>query len=114
VHGGKARVKAGRLPGMALNGSGNFRKTSAVSTAVRRLLNHLPHVPGTVGGPRLMGVRDAQRASFMQSSRYRTYGAGRHDRARRWRRTLRASGWWLTAFAAAWVALESARAVGMF
>lgn len=85
-----------------------------MSIAVRRLLNHLPRLPGRDGRTRIGNVRDAQRASFMESSGYRTFSADRYDRNLRLRRMARAALYWLTAVGVAWVLLESARAMSVF
>lgn len=85
-----------------------------MSIAVRRLLNHLPHLPGRDSRSRFGNVRDAQRASFMESTGYRTFSADRYERSLRLRRTVRAALYWLTAVGAAWVLLESARAMSVF
>jgi hypothetical protein len=85
-----------------------------MSIAVRRLLNHLPHLPGRDGRIRMRNVRDAQRASFMESSGYRTFSADRYERSLRRRRAVRGMLYWLGAVGAAWVVLESARAVQIF
>ena len=85
-----------------------------MSTAVRRLLNHLPHLPGRDSRTRMRNVRDAQRASFMESSGYRTFSADRYERSLRRRRAARGLLYWLGAVGVAWVLLESARAVQVF
>ncbi len=85
-----------------------------MSTVVRRLLNHLPHLPVRDSRTRIGNVRDAQRASFMESSGYRTFSADRYERSLRRRRTARAALYWLTAVGMAWVLLESARAMSVF
>jgi hypothetical protein len=62
----------------------------------------------------MRNVRDAQRASFMESSRFRSYSADRHARQLHRRRTAKTALVWLSAFAAAWIVLESAKAVTLF
>jgi len=50
----------------------------------------------------------------MESSGYRTFSADRYERSLRRRRAVRGMLYWLGAVGAAWVVLESARAVQIF
>ena len=52
--------------------------------------------------------------SFLESSGYRTHDVDAYERSLRRRRAAKAVLVWATAFAVAWVVLESARAVSMF
>jgi uroporphyrinogen-III synthase len=60
------------------------------------------------------GRRRAQFVSFLESSGYRTHDVDTYERSLKRRRTLKVALVWLSAFAAAWIVLESARAVTLF
>ncbi len=89
---------------------------------MRSLLQFLLNLPALLTGRRLdrrlraTGVRRAQLASFLQASGHR--GAllpGRdYEAAERRQRRMKNLVRWATAFGAAWVVIESARAVTMF
>ena len=84
--------------------------------AVRRLLNQLPLALGMRSDRRLRATRlkHAQFASFLEDTGFRAVTLDSYERGLRRRRVAKALLWWSTAFAAAWVALESARAVALF
>lgn len=59
-------------------------------------------------------TRRAQFVSFLESSGYRTHDVDAYERSLRRRRAAKAVLVWATAFAVAWVVIESARAVSIF
>lgn len=63
---------------------------------------------------RTASTRRAQFVSFLESSGYRTHDVDAYERSLRRRRAAKAMLMWATAFAVAWVVIESARAVSMF
>lgn len=87
---------------------------------MRRVLSQLLHSLPSPTGRRLdrrlkpAGTRRAQFVSFLESSGYRTHDVDAYERSLRRRRAAKALLMWATAFAIAWVVLESARAVSMF
>lgn len=83
---------------------------------MRRFLNHLPIQIGIRTDRRLRPthLKHAQFASFLEESGFRTPSVDHHERGLRRRRLAKGLLVWLTAFAGAWVALESARAVSLF
>jgi hypothetical protein len=87
-----------------------------MSYAMRRLLNHLPIALGVRSDRRLRTTRlkHAQFASYLEETGFRTHQVDHHERSLRRRRLARALFLWATAFAAAWIALESARAITLF
>ncbi len=87
-----------------------------MSYAIRRLLNHLPISLGMRSDRRLRTaqVKHAQFASFLGESGFRTLNVDRYERSLRRRRVAKVLLLWASAFGAAWVVLESARAVMLF
>lgn len=81
-----------------------------------KLLGHLPttspfRLDRTL---RVSGVKQAQFVSYLESSGYRSYQVDRYEQSLRRRRYAKAAFFWLTAFAAAWVVLESAKALVIY
>jgi hypothetical protein len=87
-----------------------------MSYAVRRLLNHLPIQIGTRSDRRLRTatLKHAQFASFLENDGFRHHSVDHYDRSLRRRRIAKLAFLWATAFFAAWIALESARALTVF
>ncbi|MBL9216670.1 MAG: hypothetical protein JNG83_14425 [Opitutaceae bacterium] len=84
-----------------------------MSYTMRRLLNHLP-IPFGMRSDRVLRttrMKHAQFACFLEESGFRSGSADHYDRSLRRRRLAKGLIIWATAFAAAWVFLESARAV---
>lgn len=83
---------------------------------VRQLLRSFPSVSGRKLDRRLRATstRRAQFVSFLESSGYRTHTVDAYERSLRRRRVAKVVLMWATAFAAAWIVLESAQAVSMF
>ena len=90
--------------------------SNAMSYGMRRLLNHLPIALGLRSDRRLRTTRlkHAQFASFLEESGFRTHNVDHHERSLRRRRVAKGMFRWATAFGAAWIALESARALTLF
>jgi uroporphyrinogen-III synthase len=85
----------------------------------RALLNFLHNLPSAAGRRldrrlRTTATRRAQLVSFLESTGYRTRSVDVYERSLRRRRAAKALLIWATAFAVAWVVLESANAVTMF
>ena len=82
----------------------------------RHLLNQLPIAFGMRSDRRLRTtrVRHAQFACFLEETGFRTHNADRYERSLRRRRMAKGLLLWTGAFAAAWIVLESARAVMLF
>ena len=82
----------------------------------RHLLNQLPIAFGMRSDRRLRTarVKHAQFACYLEESGYRTHNVDRYERSLRRRRIGKGLFLWTSAFAAAWVVLESARAVMLF
>jgi hypothetical protein len=87
-----------------------------MSYAFRRLLNHLPMALGMRSDKRLRTarVKHAQFACYLEETGFRTHNVDRYERSLRRRRVAKGLFLWASAFAAAWIVLESARAVVMF
>lgn len=87
-----------------------------MSYGIRRLLNHLPIAFGLRSDRRLRTTRlkHAQFASFLEGSGFRTHNVDHHERSLHRRRAAKGMFKWSTAFGAAWIALESARALTLF
>lgn len=87
---------------------------------MRRLLHQLRHSLPSLAGRRLdrrlrpTGTRRAQLVSFLEASSYRTHDVDAYERSLRRRRAAKAVLVWATAFAVAWVVIESANALMMF
>ena len=87
---------------------------------MRRLLHQFLHSLPSLSGRRLdrrlrsTSTRRAQLVSFLESSGYRTHNVDSYERSLRRRRFAKAALMWATAFAVAWVVLESANALVMF
>lgn len=83
---------------------------------VRRLLNHLPIALGMRSDKRLRTaqVKHAQFACYLEETGFRTHNVDRYERSLRRRRVAKGLFLWASAFGAAWVILESARAVMLF
>ena len=81
--------------------------------ALTKLLGHLPttspfRLDRTL---RVSGVKQAQFVSYLESSGYRTHHVDRYEQSLRRRRYAKAAFFWMTAFAAAWIVLQSAKAL---
>ena len=81
-----------------------------------RLLGHLPttspfRLDRTL---RVSGVKQAQFVSYLESSGYRSHRVDRYEQGLRRRRFAKAALFWLTAFAAAWIVIESAKALVIY
>jgi len=63
---------------------------------------------------RVSGVKQAQFVSYLESSGYRSHQVDRYEQSLRRRRLAKAAFLWLTAFAAAWIVLESAKALVIY
>lgn len=87
-----------------------------MSYALRRLLNHLPIALGMRSDKRLRTARGkhVQFACYLEETGFRTHNVDRYERSLRRRRVAKGLFLWASAFALAWVVLESARAVVMF
>ncbi len=84
-----------------------------MSYAMRRLLNQLPIAIGVRSDRRLRTthLKYAQFACFLETDGFRAPRFDHHERSLRRRRIAKWLCIWATAFFAAWVALESARAL---
>ncbi len=87
-----------------------------MSYAFRRLLNHLPISLGMRSDKRLRTaqVKHAQFACYLEETGFRTHNVDRYERSLRRRRVLKFMLLWASAFAVAWIVLESARAVILY
>jgi hypothetical protein len=87
-----------------------------MSYAFRRLLNHLPIALGMRSDKRLRTAerKHAQFACYLEETGFRTHNVDRYERSLRRRRTFKFLLGWASAFALAWIVLESARAVMLF
>lgn len=87
-----------------------------MSYSWRRIINQLPIPVGTRSGRPLntTWLKNAQFASFMQESGFRSQPGGHYDRSQRRWRALKAVSLWATAFFAAWILVESGRALAQF
>lgn len=81
-----------------------------------RLLGHLPTTsPFRLDlNLRVSGVKEAQFVSYLESSGYRTHHVDRYEQGMRRRRMAKAVLFWITAIAAAWVVIESAKALVIY
>ena len=87
-----------------------------MSYVFRRLLNHLPIALGVRSDKRLRTarVKHAQFACYLEETGFRTHNVDRYERSLRRRRAVKLILLTASAFGAAWVILESARAVMLF
>lgn len=87
-----------------------------MSYGMRRLLNHLPIHVGARSDRclRTTRLKHAQFASFLEETGFRSRQVDHYERNLRYRRLVKVFFMWATAFALAWITLESARAVTMF
>lgn len=81
-----------------------------------RMIGHLPttnpfRLDRTL---RVSGVKQAQFVSYLESSGYRTYQVDRYEQSMRRRRLAKAAFFWSMAFAAAWVVIQSAKALVIY
>jgi len=83
---------------------------------ISRMLGHLPTTnPFRLDRClRVSGVKQAQFVSYLESSGYRSHQVDRYEQSLRRRRLAKAAFLWLTAFAAAWIVLESAKALVIY
>lgn len=63
---------------------------------------------------RTTGSRRAQFVSYLESSGYRTHNVDAYERSLQRRRFAKAALVWASAFAVAWVVIESAKAFSIF
>lgn len=87
-----------------------------MSYAFRRLLNHLPISLGMRSDKRLRTaqMKHAQFACYLEESGFRTHNVDRYERSLRRRRAAKVLFLAASVFGAAWVIIESARAVMLF
>jgi hypothetical protein len=87
-----------------------------MSYTLRRLLNHLPIALGMRSDKRLRTaqVKHAQFACYLEETGFRTHNVDRYERSLRRRRVAKHLFLWASAFAVAWIVIESARAVTLF
>jgi hypothetical protein len=87
-----------------------------MSYRLRHLLNQLPIAFGQRSDRRLRATRlkHAQFACYLEATGFGHQDTDHHERSLRRRRMAKGVLLWATAFAAAWIALESARALTMF
>ena len=87
-----------------------------MSYAMRRLLNQLPIPLGARSDHRLRTtqLKHAQFACFLEETGFRHLNVDHYARSLRRRRVAKSLFIWATAFAVAWIVLESARAVTLF
>ena len=87
-----------------------------MSYAMRRLLNQLPIQLGARSDRRLRTthLKHAQFACFLEETGFRHVNVDHYERNLRRRRVMKHLFMWATAFAVAWIVLESARAVTLF
>jgi hypothetical protein len=84
--------------------------------AMRRLLNNLPIQIGTRSDRRLRttGMKHVQFASFLETGGFRDHHVDHYDRSLRRRRFAKRLILVTLALCAAWIVLESAKAVTLF
>ena len=82
----------------------------------RHLLNQLPIAFGMRSDRRLKTTRlkHAQFACYLGETGFRSHNVDHHERSLRRRRAVKTLFLWATAFGAAWIVLESARALTVF
>jgi hypothetical protein len=85
----------------------------------RPLANLLRHLPSSSPfrldrSLRVSGVKQAQFVSYLEASGYRNYQVDRYEQSLRRRKLIKAALFWATAFAAAWIVLESAKALVIY
>ena len=87
-----------------------------MSYAMRRLLNQLPINHGMWSDRRLRTtqLKHAQFATFLEMDGFGFHHVDRYERSMRRRRIAKLILLWGTAFFAAWVALESVRALTIY
>lgn len=87
-----------------------------MSYTMRRLLNQLPINHGMRSDRRLRTtqLKHAQFATFLEMDGFGSHHVDRYERSMRRRRIAKLILLWGTAFFAAWVALESVRALTIY
>jgi len=87
-----------------------------MSYRLRHLLNQLPISLGMRSDRQLKATRlkHAQFACHLEDTGFRRHDVDHHERAVRRRRTAQMLFRWATAFGAAWIVLESAKALTLF
>jgi hypothetical protein len=87
-----------------------------MSYRLRHLLNQLPIALGQRSDRRLRTTRlkHAQFACYLEETGFGHQDTDHHERSLRRRRAAKTLIIWVTAFCAAWIALESARALTLF
>jgi hypothetical protein len=83
---------------------------------IAKLIGHLPttspfRLDRTL---RVSGVKQAQFVSYLESSGYRSYQVDRYEQSLRRRRLAKAAFFWGMAFAAAWIVIQSAKALVIY
>jgi hypothetical protein len=84
---------------------------------MRRSFHYLLHRLPVPNGYRLdrelrnSGVKRAMFVSYLESSGYRTHHIDSYERSLRRRRLVKIALFWATAFLAAWIVIESAKAL---
>jgi hypothetical protein len=84
---------------------------------MRRTFHYLLHRLPVPNGFRLdrelrnSGVKRAKFVSYLQASGYRTNHIDSYERSLRRRKLVKVALFWLTAFVAAWIVIESAKAL---
>lgn len=87
---------------------------------MRRTFHYLLHRLPVLNGYRLdrelrnSGVKRAMFVSYLESSGYRTGHIDSYERSLRRRRLAKIALFWATAFFAAWIVIESAKALTLY
>jgi hypothetical protein len=87
---------------------------------MRRTFHYLLHRLPVPNGYRLdrelrnSGVKRAKFVSYLEASGYRTHHVDSYERSLRRRKLAKVTLFWLTAFFAAWIVIESAKALTIY
>jgi hypothetical protein len=63
---------------------------------------------------RVSGVKEARFVSYLEATGYRSYQVDRYEQSLRRRKFAKAALFWAMAFAAAWIVIESAKALVIY
>jgi hypothetical protein len=110
---GKQAVKETGIPGFPLRESKICRSYGGMRRTFHFLLHRLP-VPNGYRLDRELrnnGVKRAKFVSYLEASGYRTNHVDSFERSVRRRKLAKAALFWITAFFAAWIVIESAKAL---
>ena len=91
-------------------------KKSGMRRTLHQFLYRLPATTGLRLDRELRnsGVKRAKFVSYLEASGYRTHHIDTYERSLRRRKLMKMALFWMTAFVAAWIVIESAKALTIY